>query len=285
MSKKVVCVWEVVWDIFPDKKTLWWAPLNVAYHLSSFLDDVKFISKVWSDELWEETIKQIWSLWLNTDHIQIHPEKETWKVKIDIKWNTHSFEIAEESAWDHLDEIEIEDDFVLVYWTLFQRNKKSKKALEKLIKKARKRFYDVNLRWKHTKKEIVIESLHISNIAKLNDEELIIISNWLSINWDEKELANQIRKKFDLEVLIVTKWDKGAFILDSQEIFYHEWYKVEVEDTVWSWDAFFATFIEWYLNNRAFENILKRANKVASYVATKKWATPDIKRIIKEFDW
>ena len=49
MIPKIVCFGETLWDIFPDKKVIGGAPLNVALRLHSLGDQVSIISSVGND--------------------------------------------------------------------------------------------------------------------------------------------------------------------------------------------------------------------------------------------
>ena len=45
-SERIVAVGEVVWDLFPDKRVLGGAPVNVAYQLSQLGVDVSVITRI-----------------------------------------------------------------------------------------------------------------------------------------------------------------------------------------------------------------------------------------------
>lgn len=66
----IVSIGEIVWDIIADKKLLGGAPLNVAYHLSSYGLEVRLISRIGNDELADLTLGHIADLGLPVAGIQ-----------------------------------------------------------------------------------------------------------------------------------------------------------------------------------------------------------------------
>jgi fructokinase len=63
-------------------------------------------------------------------------------------------------------------------------------------------------------------------------------------------------------------------IYQNGEIFKHPGYKVKVEDTVGSGDAFLAGFVKTYLQGKSSNEILDFACAMGAFVATKKGGTP-----------
>ena len=54
---KIVCFGEVLWDVFPTHKKIGGAPLNVAFRLKSFKNEVAMISAVGNDTLGKSILK------------------------------------------------------------------------------------------------------------------------------------------------------------------------------------------------------------------------------------
>ena len=54
---KIVCFGEVLWDVFPTHKKIGGAPLNVAFRLKSFKNEVAMISAVGNDALGKSILK------------------------------------------------------------------------------------------------------------------------------------------------------------------------------------------------------------------------------------
>ncbi len=276
----IVSVGEVVWDIFPDKEVLGGAPINVAYHLSTLGLDVEIITRVGADSLGQTTKARLRDLGLSLSGVQVDKELPTGRVNITFdENNVHHFEIAVPAAWDNLDQQPALDlmqdgDVVLVYGTLAQRDPRSREVIKTLWQEAKTCFYDVNLRPPFTGRDLVEPSIAAADVVKMNDEELLVIADWLGIKTDDKKnVAEQLRARYDLAALVVTEGSKGAWVMADQ-FFSDAGEPVTVADTVGAGDAFFAVLIEGYLAGRSWPENLKRANRRGAYVASQHGATP-----------
>ena len=102
MSKplKIACYGEILWDVFPDKKRLGGAPLNVALRLHAFGAEVAMISAVGKDALGDEALVEITTTQLPTSLIQ-KVSKSTGQVQVTLdKKGNPSYEITANVAWD-----------------------------------------------------------------------------------------------------------------------------------------------------------------------------------------
>ncbi len=282
----IISVGEVVWDIFTDRQILGGAPLNVAYHLQSLNMEVMFISRVGTDALGESTVEHIQTLGLSTAGIQIDNLLPTGRVNVTVdEHNEPHFDIVAPAAWDNIDTLDAlqvvaekcPGSFHLVYGTLAQRNAISRKAIHALRQKAELCFYDVNLRPPFTTEELVLESLEISDIVKMNDNEICTVAGWLSIPFENpKEAARAILERYNLKLLVVTAGAHGAWLVDKDNYYEHPGFPATIADTVGAGDAFFAALIEGYINDYPPSDCLARANKRGSYVASRNGATPEM---------
>ena len=276
----IVSIGEVVWDIFGDRKVLGGAPINVAYHLQSLNMDVKIITKIGQDALGKETKSRLQELGLSLDGVQ-EGDLPTGEVNVTIgSDNEPHYDIVAPAAWDAIEVEEAEkvvgeQPFQLVFGTLAQRDERSRKAIRRLWDKAAIRLYDVNLRPPFTTKDIVIDSLNVADMVKVNGDELGIIASWHDFSTsNKKQAAQQLLIEYDAAVFVVTEGSLGAWLVTEDGYYEHPGVSVHVADTVGSGDAFFATLIEGYINNRAWPECLARANQRGAYVASQNGATP-----------
>jgi fructokinase len=134
-------------------------------------------------------------------------------------------------------------------------------------------FYDVNLRFPFTTRELVIASLEAADIVKMNNHELRQIGQWLSIkNENNEEIARRLIADFNLIAIAVTLGENGAYIFTKENTFQHPGFPVKIVDAVGSGDAFFAALICGYLNNNSWQEIIETANRAGANVATHKGA-------------
>lgn len=278
----VIAFGEIVWDQFKDKTVLGGAPLNVAYHLQAQNWKSGLISRVGDDRLGVDTIEIIDRLGVEVSGIQKDDTLPTGLVLITLDQNKEpSFDIAEPAAWDNIQESEIPEEltekpFHLVFGTLAQRNSVSRNTLFKLQQKARKKFYDVNLRPPFTSVDLVKASLQIADVVKVNLEELGQLDEWFMQSGDDaRSVALLLIDMFQIDLLAVTNGDKGAFLINTDTFVHHPGFPAEVDDPVGSGDAFFSALIMGYLSKQSLQDCLINANRIGSWVASQPGATPE----------
>lgn len=273
----IVSIGEVLWDYIGNERFIGGAPLNVSYYLMKSGIDVKFVSKVGNDDNGKKIIEKIEQLGLNSD-IQIDEVLQTGRVNVFRKQNNDpDYDIIENVAWDNISFPEINEDYHLVFGTLAQRNKVSRNTIRQLRNNAKLKFYDVNLR-KTCTKELVLESLEVADIVKLNSEELFKIYGWLFIDHKESDLeqkASEVRNKYGLKALAVTLGEDGAFVTTGDSLHRVKGIIVNEANSTGCGDAFFGTLIAGYLKNMDWQKNLEKANQVASCVASIKGAIKD----------
>ncbi|MCK5228642.1 MAG: carbohydrate kinase [Desulfobulbaceae bacterium] len=277
----IISIGEVVWDMFPDRRVLGGAPVNVAYHLHSLGVDVKVITRIGTDKLGKTTTAQLNDLGLPLKGIQKDGELPTGKVNVTVdEYNEPHFDIVAPAAWDNIDTKDAlglvgDEPFQMVFGTLAQRDPRSRNAIRTLWDKASMRFYDVNLRPPFTTPELVLESLRAADLVKMNGEELVQIGKYADLETrDKKACATELLKAFNISVMAVTEGAEGAWLVTPDNYFEHPGTVVKVADTVGAGDAFFATLIQGYINNRPWHDCLARANQRGAYVASMPGATP-----------
>jgi len=282
----IVSIGEIVWDIIDDKKLLGGAPLNVAYHLSSFDLAVRLIGRIGNDDLADLTLRHISAIGLPVDDIQRDLELPTGRVLVTFgKNNEPSFDIVAPAAWDAIEAEPFLRDapqpFHLVFGTLAQRFAPSRQAIRALWDKAELLFYDVNLRPPFTPTEVALDSLAAADVVKLNDDELQQVADWSGIAAGPMpQRASHLCRRWQLLCLAVTRGPAGALLVTGDGIFEHAGFPVQVADTVGAGDAFFATLIEGIIHKRPWPECLARANKRGSYVAARPGATPPMQDFV-----
>lgn len=290
----VVCYGETLWDILPKGKKPGGAPMNVAVHLKKFGMQAEIISSVGADKLGKKLVKFLKANNLGQEYIQKNRQHPTGVVNVLIDNNKNAiYDIVFPSAWDFIvyeDELEelVQGADFFVYGSLASRNDVSRNTLFRLINKANKKVFDINLRSPHYNDKLVAQLLEGSNIVKVNEEELEVLNNWyVEENYTLDVICKTLQEKFSIEMLIVTKGGKGAFVSHNGKTYEHSGFKVEVEDTVGSGDSFLAAFLSELTKGDAIEDCLQFACATGAFVATQKGANPnykaeDIKKFIEE---
>ena len=275
----IVSIGEVVWDLFPDRRVLGGAPVNVAYHLQCLGQPLKVISRVGDDALGRETLARLTDIGLPVDGVQVDPKLETGRVNVTVGADDEpASDIVFPAAWDRIDrEMGLRsagDDFCLVFGTLAQRDPCSRAAIRALWPRAARRFYDVNLRPPFTERHLVLDSLTAADVVKVNHDELSVLAGWLELDGAGPDLAAGLCARYDLETVVVTEGRRGAWVLSGGKVFSDPGVPVVVADTVGAGDAFFAAVIDGVLRGVGWPENLATANRRGAYVASCQGATP-----------
>ncbi len=221
---------------------------------------------------------------MGTDYIQRDPIHATGRVNVVIDaFGKPTYEFASDTAWDNLqwnellDHLAIRTDAVC-FGTLSQRSNLTRDTVLRFAKTTRPdclRIFDVNLRQQFYNRTVIHESLQVASVLKLNDEELPVLSDMLSLPAGSEE--NQIRwlaKEYALRCVALTKGADGSVILFDDQLYYETPPPIAVVDTVGAGDAFTAALTVGLLNGDPIEQIHHEASKLAAFVCTKPGATP-----------
>lgn len=225
-------------------------------------------------------------LGVNTSYIQIDNTYPTGTVDVYFdKANQPNYIINKEVAWDFLrwndDNSNIfKSADAICFGTIAQRHDITRKTILKILAECNKsslKVLDINLRQDFYNKQIIEESLKLSDILKLNDSELKVIVKILKKNDPdtEEDSCLYLLKKYALRLVCLTKGDQGSILFDEKSIYRQDAYPCKVTDTVGAGDAFTAAMIIQYLEGSTLKTISEMANKLASWTASKKGAMPD----------
>ena len=277
---QIICFGEVLWDILPSGKLPGGAPMNVAIHLSYNGFAPLVISRVGNDDLGAELLEFLREKSILTQWIQTGQTHLTGVVKANISdKNEVTYKIVEPVAWDYIHYDEkvaklVEESDMFIYGSLAARSHTTHETLLQYLKLAKYKVLDVNLRPPYYNPLLMKELLGFADVAKMNHQELEEIMGWYCVTGDEQEQMHFIKQEFQLQLLIVTRGDKGAAVLDDKGYTQHPGFAIEVEDTIGSGDAFLATFLTNYLKKESTEKALERACLLGAFVATQHGATP-----------
>ena len=288
----IVGLGELLWDMFSAGKCLGGAPANFAYHVSALGYKGIIASCIGKDRLGREIIDAIATLDLTGEYIQIDPNHPTGTVDVRVDSNGYpKYTITENVAWDFFEFDEqwkmlAEKTDAVCFGSLAQRSSESGTAIIEFLRHTGKetvRIFDINLRHNFYSAEIITQSLKISSILKLNDEELPILIDLLGYQEkeSEEELCRLLIEKYGLDLVCLTKGENGSLLVNERETVKHPGRKVTVIDTVGAGDAFTAALAIQYLKGSSLERISEAANKLGSWVASQAGATPSANKYVQ----
>lgn len=283
MKLKVVCFGEVLWDVFPTHKKIGGAPLNVALRLNSLGNEVYIVSRVGNDENGTKLIDFINSNGVSTDFIQIDENYETGTVKVmlDDKGSA-TYDIEHPRAWDQIELLEktmqkVKECDALYYGSLVSRDDISRNTLFELIKRAKYKICDLNLRPPNYTTDGLKELMDKADFLKLNDDELFEISKKLGSKYNSIEQnVKFISEETNTKSVCVTKGSHGALLLSEGKLYYNSGYQIKVVDTVGAGDSFLASLISKLLSGTHPQDAINYACAVGALVAQSEGANPII---------
>lgn len=284
MSKiKAVCFGEVLWDVFLDEERIGGAPLNVASRLSSLGVATEMISKVGTDEKGKKIISYLRSHNVGTKNVSIDSNYPTGVVNVKLSESgSATYDICYPSAWDKIEITmeqvsAVENADVLIFGSLICRDDVSRNTLFELLKKAKYKVLDFNLRPPHYTKELIFFLLEKADFIKFNDDELFEISELLDSPFHSLEQNLQfIADRSSARTICVTKGRHGAVFLVNNKLYYNSGFKIKVKDTVGAGDSFLATLLAKFLQGEKPQTALDYACAVGALVAAEKGANPNL---------
>lgn len=283
MSKPtIVCFGEMLWDMLPSGKQAGGAPMNVAVQLKNLGLNPLMISRVGEDELGEELLAFLQERGLSPDLVQRGKTHLTGIVKANITdQNEVVYKIVHPVAWDYIQseqgllEIASTSD-VFVFGSLAARSVDTRQTLLHLLEKAPFKVFDVNLRSPFYDQAGIEELLHKANMVKMNEHELALIASWSGLSNVLESAIEGIAARFDIATICVTLGAEGAMLWKNNTFYRNAGFKVVVNDTIGSGDAFLAGLLSHLTQGKAPEESLQFACAMGSLVATHQGATPII---------
>lgn len=281
-NKNILCFGEMLWDRLPKGSKPGGAPMNVALHLKRFGLSPWFASRVGDDDAGKELIAYLKKNKLKTGLIQRGKTLPTGEVqvKLDSKGNA-TYRICEPVAWDNIAFTQklterAAEMSVFVFGSLAARNEITRNTLMQLLNTSAYRILDVNLRPPFDERETIELLLSKSDFAKMNHDELEIISGWHKLTWHNQEMkAREITNHYGLSGVCITRGENGAALFAGGKWIEHKEFKVEVTDTVGAGDAFLAALIFAFTEKNTYKDALNLACAAGALVASKEGATPE----------
>lgn len=272
---------EILWDIFPEYKKPGGSPANLAYHLHVLGNKSNLISKVGKDINGKELVDFISNKGLNTDFIQTDAEFPTGTVNVRFIEGEPTYTIHHPAAWDFIEMTEqlgsaVQHVDAICYASLSQRQDVSRNTLRKIINLVKPRclkVFDLNLRPPFVDQTSILESIKWADVIKFNEDELAKISSWFST----EDLPGHILEKYPHKIILVTLGIHGSKMFTSSDVIEQDAFPISnLGDFVGVGDAFLACVIHQLLKKTELNDLLPRANRYASFVASQIGGMPEI---------
>lgn len=277
---------EILFDRFPDYKSIGGAPFNFCYHLMQFGEPVRFVSRVGQDDDGREILEYLEKRNFPTRDIQIDPLHKTGVVEVVLSKNgTPTFDILSDVAYDHIDFHEIseppspEEVDMIYFGTVVQRTKAAHENLHGFLAANYPRhniFFDINLRPGCINDRAVISSLELTDFLKLNDEELVYLMKTEHFNKDEAAFISFLTSKYNLEAIALTRGESGSELHTREGGLASPPGDIEnMADTVGAGDAYAALMALGYVRSWPKSRMIQTASQFAARICQIQGAVPD----------
>lgn len=279
-KKVIIGIGEILWDMLPTGKALGGAPANFAYHAKRLGEDGWAVSAIGNDAFGREIMEIVMEKGLrNLISVTSRPTG-TVQVSLDAK-GVPSYTIMEDVAWDNIPftpqmaALASRADAVC-FGSLVQRGNSRDSVLRFLraMRPEALRVFDINLRQHYYSKEVIDESLQLSDILKINDEEIRIVAELFGLGGDDTAACRALIERYGLKLVILTRGADGSEVITADEAIPQAVGQVEVVDTVGAGDSFTAAFVVAYLRGDSLADAQRLANETAAYVCSCKGAMP-----------
>lgn len=280
-KKIIVGIGELLWDMLPSGKAIGGAPANFAYHAGRLGEEGWVVSAVGDDALGHEILDVL-------DEKRLHSlvamsEKPTGTVQVSLDAaGVPTYTIVEDVAWDHIPFTPKMQDLAsradaVCFGSLVQRNGSRASVLKFLeaVPASALKVFDINLRQHFYTPEILQKSLEIADVLKINDEEIVILSEMFGLGSDPRKACRKLIRQYSLRFVLLTKGAQGSEVISPDEVIPQGVGKVDVVDTVGAGDAFTAAFTVAYLRGDSLADAQKLAGEVTAYVCSHKGAMPE----------
>jgi fructokinase len=279
---KVAGIGEVLWDQLPQGDVLGGAPANVAFHAGQLGAESYILSAVGNDKLGNEIISRLTAKGINLLISRVAKPTGTVKVTLDDK-GVPDFIITKDVAWDYIELTSESSNLAsqldaVCFGSLAQRNKVSHNAIMKflnLLPENALKIFDINLRQSFYNKQLIDESLTISNILKINDDELSIVAKLYGWKGDEEYLCRKLLNNYELKLLAYTCGANGSYLYIKDDKSYIKTPVVKVKDTIGAGDSFTAAMMVSLLNGYKLSDCHTLAVDISAFVCENNGAMPE----------
>ena len=278
----IVCIGEVLWDIFPTFKTPGGAPANVAYHCQMMGINTTLLSRIGKNNQGNSLCVALQKKRISTSELQIDDTYPTGSVHITLKDREPTYSITKNVAWDYLAYSPqwkkiTQSAKVICLGTLASRNQTSQNTIIQLLNNCLPNttiFLDLNFRPPYISPQILTPLLNKAHIIKGNQEEWARISELYS--W--KDPIREILSYTNCHATITTMGEKGAKLHSLKQSYTCTNFpssSIKTGDCVGLGDAFSAAFCVSIALEEPYPISLEKATKYATKMVGYSGSMPD----------
>jgi len=239
------------------------------------------VSRVGDDEPGQQMRSFLAERGVDTTYLQTDFDAPTGTVDVAFVDGEPQYTIAEDVAWDR---IRFDDDLAglatscnaVCYESLAQRSPETREAMLRFLRLTGPdalRIFDVNLRPPFVNEEVLLESLRLAHIVKMNRAERTALSDLFGAEDVEKWITGEL----DTRLVCVTLGSEGCSLYDGARHVERPAEPVDTSDGdfVGVGDALVAALAHALVRRWSPETSLEFANRYAALVATRRGGMPE----------
>lgn len=277
----ILCAGETLWDVLPAGEFMGGAPFNVASHCARLGARALLVTRLGQDERGRRALELARSNAVDLSLIQLDPRLPTGEARavLNSDGSAH-YEFLSPAAWDALTATPAAlaaaaAADAMVYGTLGQRDPRSREALGQLVRAARWRVFDPNLRAPHIERGLCEAGLRGAGLVKLNEAECAQCAEWFGGAATPAGVWQTLASRFGVQSLCVTLGAGGSNLNWKGQWYAQGAIPTTVADTVGAGDAFLAMLVCELLAGHDAPIALQSAAQLASFVASQSGAVPE----------
>ncbi|MGA9585766.1 MAG: PfkB family carbohydrate kinase, partial [Terracidiphilus sp.] len=273
------------------------APANFSVMVGRLGNHSAILSRIGRDDLGREAVHQLDPLPADTSFLQIDPMHETGRVTVSFNKGQPEYTIHQPAAWDKM---ELSDEWVrlaeradaICFGSLAQRSLESRQTIQTLAAQTSSRcirIFDVNLRPPFYSSEVIQESIELTTVMKMNDEEVPLVLALLGMPAVRDATVGSLREGAErllfefptLQLVAVTCGGNGSLLVTREEWHQHPGFPIRVADTIGAGDAFTAAMTHYLLRGAELPMLNEAGNRWGSWVASQSGAVPPLTDAIR----
>ena len=287
---KIFAIGEVLWDIYPNKKTLGGAALNFVAHAVKCGAQSALFSAVGNDSLGDEVLNVLEGFGVSSKYVK-RAQQPTGQVIVTLdEKGIPSYDVLSGMAYDNvlvtdedIADINAEGFDALYFGTLIQRNEISREAVKKIVREGKfgEIICDVNLRVNCYDAGSVRFCLENATVLKISLEEeptLRTFGYYSPADEGYDAIAKSIVAAFpNVKIVILTLGKDGSYAYDAKNGKAYTQGSIGdvVVSTVGAGDSFAAAWLTSYLGGKSIEECMHRAAEVSGFVVAHVEAVPE----------
>ena len=280
----IVGLGEVLWDLLPTAAVCGGAPANCASQIAVLGGRAVMVTAVGTDDLGNLAVATLLRHGVDCQHAQRDAAHPTGTVTVSLSaTGDASYTFAPDTAWDHIAWNEALANLAaataaVCFGTLGQRSPTARTTIRRFVESTPTtalRVFDVTLRQSFYTPALIHESLAMSSVLKLNEDELPVVAAACGVDVRDPVVAlRSLSDRYALRLVALTRGSSGSILVLGENVSRRPAEATTIVDTVGAGDAFTAALVLGLLEGKPLEAIHDAATRLAALTCAHPGAVP-----------